>query len=44
MKYYRTDEIIQNGLNTPKIAYAILDFVHIEDSTFNYLTQLRFGE
>lgn len=34
----------ETGCNVPKIGFALLDYLPIDDNTFYYLTQVRFGE
>ena len=44
MKELRTDQFIEKHKTTPKIGYTLFDYVQINDSTFDYLCQMRFGD
>jgi hypothetical protein len=43
LEKFRTEEYIDRNYNTAKIGYTLFDYVLLDDSTFNYLVQLRFG-
>ena len=44
MKELRTDQFVEKHKTIPKIGYTLFDYVQINDSTFDYLCQMRFGD
>jgi hypothetical protein len=38
-----SEELKDKHNHTPKIAYALYDFVKLEDCVFDHLSQIRFG-
>ena len=43
LREFRTDDYIKSNEKTPKIAYTLLDYFQIDNSTFRHLSKLRFG-
>ena len=44
MSKYRTKQVIEENITTPKIAYSLFDYIKLEDTTVNYLTKIRFRD
>ena len=41
-KQYVTEDYAYAHQETPKIGFSLYDYVQLDDSTFNYLSQIRF--